>query len=272
MNKNVIKIAIASQKGGGGKSTITMIMANKLYFEYGKKVLIIDCDNPQYSNATRRNEELDVLAKITKKIKVGTALTPEEKTWWKLFEKIYRKDPNMKENLVIRPAPVPNQSTDQLANIPGLIPDLENQGFDIIFFDTIGSLSNLSLLRIMEKMDYIFVPIEAENDGLKSAISSLSIFNNILKEKGGEAFGFFNKFRMNENDQHNCMRYVLAATESLNLPLLLKPDTTPYFIEDKSCYRSRLVKSTIIPSFFTKTFEKSEGNKCIEQMCEIVLK
>ena len=43
MNKGLKKIAVTGGKGGTGKSTVTVLMANKLIKE-GKKVILCDCD------------------------------------------------------------------------------------------------------------------------------------------------------------------------------------------------------------------------------------
>ena len=42
-------MAITSQKGGVGKSTLTVIVASYLYYELGYNLAIIDCDANQNS-------------------------------------------------------------------------------------------------------------------------------------------------------------------------------------------------------------------------------
>ena len=42
-------VALSPQKGGAGKTTLTVLMASYLHYVRGIDVAIIDCDFPQYS-------------------------------------------------------------------------------------------------------------------------------------------------------------------------------------------------------------------------------
>ena len=42
-------VAFSTQKGGAGKTTLTVLAASYLYYVKGLKVLVVDCDYPQYS-------------------------------------------------------------------------------------------------------------------------------------------------------------------------------------------------------------------------------
>ena len=42
-------VALSTQKGGAGKTTLTVLMASYLHYVRGIDVAIIDCDFPQYS-------------------------------------------------------------------------------------------------------------------------------------------------------------------------------------------------------------------------------
>lgn len=55
---NELYVAIATQKGGIGKSTITMLLANYLHNIGGKNVGVVDCDDPQHSISDAREREL----------------------------------------------------------------------------------------------------------------------------------------------------------------------------------------------------------------------
>lgn len=52
---NTIVVAFSNQKGGVGKSTLTVLLASYLYYEKGIKVAIMDCDSPQHSLIGERN-------------------------------------------------------------------------------------------------------------------------------------------------------------------------------------------------------------------------
>ena len=44
-------VAIASQKGGVGKSVFTVLLASVLHYRKGMRVAVVDCDSPQHSIA-----------------------------------------------------------------------------------------------------------------------------------------------------------------------------------------------------------------------------
>src|SRR4051794_40124458 len=54
-------IAISTQKGGGGKTTITELLASFFSYSAKKKVEIFDCDFPQYTLTKDRQDELKEL-------------------------------------------------------------------------------------------------------------------------------------------------------------------------------------------------------------------
>ena len=45
MNKPIL-VAVSSQKGGVGKSTLTVLLASYLHFVKGYEVAVVDCDSP----------------------------------------------------------------------------------------------------------------------------------------------------------------------------------------------------------------------------------
>ena len=49
MKKEPLFIAFSTQKGGAGKTTLTVLMASYLYYVKGYDVVVVDCDFPQFS-------------------------------------------------------------------------------------------------------------------------------------------------------------------------------------------------------------------------------
>ena len=50
-------VAFSTQKGGAGKTTLTVTMASFLYCGRVLKIIVVDCDYPQYSINDRRERE-----------------------------------------------------------------------------------------------------------------------------------------------------------------------------------------------------------------------
>ena len=54
MEKKNLCIAFSTQKGGAGKTTLTVLVASYLHYVKGYDVAVVDCDYPQYSIAEMR--------------------------------------------------------------------------------------------------------------------------------------------------------------------------------------------------------------------------
>lgn len=54
-------ISIVGEKGGIGKTTLNLILASNFYYANGKRVVLLDGDDPQYSIYKKRQRELSLL-------------------------------------------------------------------------------------------------------------------------------------------------------------------------------------------------------------------
>lgn len=57
MSKESLLVAISNQKGGVGKSALTVVLASYLHYEKDLNVAIIDCDSPQHSLVRMRERD-----------------------------------------------------------------------------------------------------------------------------------------------------------------------------------------------------------------------
>lgn len=62
MNKPTY-VAFSTQKGGAGKTTITVLVASYLHYVKGYNVAVVDCDFPQYSIHDMRRRDMDMTMK-----------------------------------------------------------------------------------------------------------------------------------------------------------------------------------------------------------------
>lgn len=61
MERKPVFISVCNQKGGIGKSTFTVLLADILHYMEGYRVLVADCDYPQKSIFDQRKRELALL-------------------------------------------------------------------------------------------------------------------------------------------------------------------------------------------------------------------
>ena len=95
-----IKVSVACQKGGAGKSTITTLLANKLYFEHGKKVIIVDCNYPQLSLLGLRTMESQRFKKSLENAKQNDDTKIDKDL--RLFLRVLEEFPNFMKDFTIR--------------------------------------------------------------------------------------------------------------------------------------------------------------------------
>lgn len=70
-------ISCAGEKGGCGKTTLNIILATNMAHLYGKQVVLIDMDDPQYSVYKKRERDL---ARISKEERGNLDLYPVERS------------------------------------------------------------------------------------------------------------------------------------------------------------------------------------------------
>ncbi|MFC7670932.1 ParA family protein [Hymenobacter humi] len=146
-------IAFATQKGGAGKSTISVHVASALAYVYGYKVAILDCDYPQNTVQVYRNQELQ-------KINTDEAFK------------------NRLLNQGITPYPVSISSVEKAVDS---IESLEQQGFDFILVDTPGTINITGLPELLRMVQYIFLPMEADQGTVASTVGYMQVLSDYLK-------------------------------------------------------------------------------------------
>ena len=61
MKKETLYVAFSTQKGGGGKTTFTVLVASYLYYLKGYNVAVVDCDYPQHSISAMRKRDAELV-------------------------------------------------------------------------------------------------------------------------------------------------------------------------------------------------------------------
>ncbi|CAI9429288.1 hypothetical protein MSHRCOH1_03670 [Candidatus Ornithobacterium hominis] len=61
MKKEPKFVSFATQKGGVGKTSFTILVASLLHYRMGYNVVVFDCDYPQYSISNLREQDLKIV-------------------------------------------------------------------------------------------------------------------------------------------------------------------------------------------------------------------
>lgn len=159
---NTIVVAFSNQKGGVGKSTLTAMLASRLYYDLGIKVAIMDCDSPQHSLVGERNRELKIvketehLARMAAEQLERTGLQPYAIMKIPLEEAIYK----VRQYL--------NGDNDS----------------QVLFLDLPGTMNNPNVLQIVSNCDYVFCPMAACKFDIESTLGYCQFIHERLMTMG----------------------------------------------------------------------------------------
>ncbi|MDR1582106.1 MAG: ParA family protein [Prevotellaceae bacterium] len=164
MEKKTLLVAFSTQKGGIGKSALTVLMASLFHYEKGYNVGVIDCDYPQYSIHKMRERDKEIAGKIP---------------YYK--EKSFSQFKTLgKRNYPIERVPAPEAIDAAKKMIDEYIGDAP----DVIFIDLPGTLNSEGIVRTLASLDYIFSPISADRMVLQSTLEFAGMINDRIISTG----------------------------------------------------------------------------------------
>ena len=156
-------VAIASQKGGVGKSVFTVLLASVLHYRKGLRVAVVDCDSPQHSIVLMRERDMEGVMK-NDDLKVNL---------YRQYERIRKPAyPVIKSD--------PEKAVEDLRRYM----DEKGETFDIVLFDLPGTLRSEGVVHTVSAMDYIFVPLKADNIVMQSSLQFAKVLEEELIAKG----------------------------------------------------------------------------------------
>jgi cellulose biosynthesis protein BcsQ len=132
-----VYISFATQKGGAGKSSFTVLVASIAHYALKHDVAIIDCDYPQLSIANLRKRELENIPKNEALKKLAVAKFSE-----------HNKSSYVVETATATAA---MEAAEKIAS--------GKEKPDYIFFDLPGTVNQPGILDLIQQMDYIFTPV-----------------------------------------------------------------------------------------------------------------
>jgi len=195
-------ISVVGEKGGIGKTTLNIILASDLFYAKGKKVVLLDLDDPQYSIYNKRQRELE-------------SLDEEERQSIELYP--------------IEPVTVATLQ-DTIVKHYGRV--------DFIILDLPGSL-NVEMVKGLLYVEHVFVPFD--HDELEIDSTSHFYFtlkNNFLdnEERMLKSIHlFFNKYKLVKKSKFAVLRQQFLEADIPMMESVVK-DKTIY----KERYRNTL--------------------------------
>jgi len=251
MKKETLFIAFSTQKGGMGKTALTVLMASQLHYTKGYHIGIVDCDYPQHSVGEMRKRDTDLVMKDE---------------YFKLLA--YRQF----STLGIKAYPIKECTADKAIDMAEELMQTSDKDFDIIFFDLPGTLNSQGVIRTLASMDYVFTPVSADRVVLESTLQYATMLNdNLIVPKKGNLKGLFLFWNMVDGREktplYNAYEKVIAEL-SLNLLKTILPDSKR-FRREVSDQRKSVFRSTLLPTDKTQ-LKGSNIEELADEICQTI--
>lgn len=169
--KQSLFVAFSTQKGGIGKTTLTVLFSSYLHYVKGYNVAVIDCDFPQHSIVRMRSREVEQV----------------------MNDPFYNKMAEEQFTRLDKPAfPIVEAKPEQAIAVAEELISRTSDEFDFILFDLPGTLNGEGIVNTLASVDYIFAPISADRMVLESTLQFAILINDIIvKPKVGNVKGLY---------------------------------------------------------------------------------
>jgi cellulose biosynthesis protein BcsQ len=158
MKKETLFVAFSTQKGGMGKTALTVLSASYLHYVNGYNVAVIDCDYPQHSIVEMRERDVEQIKN-----------NPHYKRLaYMQFKALQKKAYPVEES----------NAADAIEVAERLRTESD---LDFIFFDLPGTLNTKGVVKTLAMMDYVFIPVSADRVVLESTLQfATTIHDNLI--------------------------------------------------------------------------------------------
>ncbi len=220
-------VAFATQKGGAGKTTITVLVASFLHYTRGLNIAIVDCDFPQHSICEMRSRDTDLVKNdLFYKVLAYKQLERLQKKGYPIVE--------AKFDTALVKAEELSHSGD----------------FDYIFFDLPGTINTTGITDVIKSMDYIITPIVADRVVLESSLRFATVVNEKLITTGESSIkGLYMLWNMVDRRERTELYEIYEETiESLGINIMANhfPDSKRFRREGSESHRP-IFRSTLFP-------------------------
>lgn len=247
-----IYVAFSTQKGGAGKTTLTVLVASYLHYVKGYNVAVVDCDFPQYSIHDMRQRDMDAVLKDNYyKVMAYEQFSRLQKKAYPIVCSRSEKAPEAAEEI--------NKGGNPL---------------DFIFFDLPGTINSESIVNTLATMDYIFTPIAADRVVMESSVKFASVINEHLISTGKSNIkGLYLVWNMVDGREKTELYEVYEKVcAELALPVMktFLPDSKR-FRKETATERKAVFRSTLFPAD-KMLIRGSNLDKLVDEILTIIRK
>jgi cellulose biosynthesis protein BcsQ len=247
--KETLFVAFSTQKGGVGKTTLTVLAASYLHYVRGYNVAVVDCDYPQFSIADMRRRDVEQVMK----------------------DSHYKRMAHIQFTAIGKNAyPVEEcAAVDAIARAEQL--QMENE-LDFIFFDLPGTMNAAGVVKTLAYMDYVFVPISADRVVLESTLQfATTLHDNLITTGKANIKSLHLVWNMVDGREKSDLYHAYDhAIEELGLQVMetVLPDSKRFRRELTGLHKP-VFRSTLFP--VDKSLLKGSNiEKLITEFCQIV--
>ena len=250
MKKETLFVAFSTQKGGMGKTAVTVLTASYLHYVKGYRVAVLDCDFPQHS--------------IVKERKRDEGLVIDNDYFKRMAFEMYRGG--------IKAYRVKGSNAEKAIEDAQALIAASEKPYDVIFFDLPGTLNSKGVVKTLAAMDYIFTPVSADRFVLESTLQyALMLNENIISVGKGRIKGLSLFWNMVDGREKSPLyeAYESAIGEmglrimKTELPNLIR------FRKEMSEDKNTVFRSTLFPAD-KNLLKGSNIDNLANEICEIL--
>ena len=227
MSKEPLFVAVSNQKGGVGKSALTVVLSSYLHFEKNLNVAIIDCDSPQHSLVRMRERDKKAIANSA--------------YFQQLLQQQWNRVPKKAYPIVGSTSEKAREAADELA---------ASGDYDLIFVDLPGTVESTGVFRTIVNMDYVLTPTTPDLIIMQSTLAfSTTVLDYVKNTKDvplKDILFFWNKLKKRTNVE--ILRSYSEVMRELHLTVLdsTLPDLCRYEKEITHAKRD-FFRCTLLP-------------------------
>jgi cellulose biosynthesis protein BcsQ len=250
--KNETKmIAFSNQKGGVGKSTMTILLASYLHYTRGLNVAVVDCDYPQHSlgNMRERDKQAVLKSDYFKQLMMSQ------------FERIGKKA-----------YPILNSTPEEARETADRFLEEVEEHYDLVIVDLPGTVKSQGVFRTIVNMDYVVTPLIADRMVMQSSLAFSTAVLDFIKDKPDIPLKDIVFFwtRMKKSTSADVFNVYCKILERLELTVMqtIVPDTVRY---DKELpfHGNTYFRCTLLPPP-AKLLKGSGFEEFADELCEMI--